>query len=225
VSSQSGCDPQTLATDGTVAFTCSATSAGGTTNQPVTVKRDSAPPSPPTFTGITNGASFTTLNVPAANAIGCTATDATSGVVACVVTGHSAAVGSHTLTATATDESGLTSTSALTYTVAAPPAGARGLAFTKRQTIRSVLKKGFKFSATVAADQTTLNATLKDGRKTCGRLKRTRRAGKASLTIKASKACKKRLRKARRAKFTLTLKASGPAVTSATLKKSQTLKR
>ena len=55
------CGPQTIATDGVVAFTCTAESAGGTTNQPVTIKRDSQPPSAPTFSGISPGATLKKL--------------------------------------------------------------------------------------------------------------------------------------------------------------------
>lgn len=56
-------------------------------------------------------------SVPAAP--GCTATDDVSGPAGCVVTGYSAAVGNHTLTATATDNAGRTSTATQTYTVKA----------------------------------------------------------------------------------------------------------
>jgi hypothetical protein len=224
VGSQTDCGPQTVATDGVVTFTCSATSAGGTTSQPVTVKRDGAPPSPPAFTGITNGASFTTLTVPAANAIGCTATDATSGVVSCVVSGFSKAVGSHTLTATATDESGLTSTSALSYRVTPAPAAAQSLKV-GRQTIRSVLRSGFKFTLTVGTDATLVDATLKLGRKTVGRLRKTAKRGAHKLTVKLNRAGQRRLRGLRQAKLTLTVEASSPTATGATLKKSKTLRR
>ena len=55
------CGPQTIATDGVVAFTCTAESAGGTTNQPVTIMRDTEPPSPPAFTGISPGAKLKKL--------------------------------------------------------------------------------------------------------------------------------------------------------------------
>jgi hypothetical protein len=54
-------------------------------------------------------------SVPAAPT--CMASDATSGPAGCVVSGHSAAVGTHTLTATATDIAGRTGTVTQTYTV------------------------------------------------------------------------------------------------------------
>jgi hypothetical protein len=220
---RSGCDPQAVTSDGAVAFTCSATSAGGTTSQPVTIKRDSVPPTPPVISGITAGAKLPIGKVPPESSIGCTSSDATSGLASCVVSGYSAALGGHTLTATATDTSGLTSTSALTYSVVLP--GARNLALARRQTIRSVLRSGFKLTLTVGGDKTVVNATLKVGRTTVGKLRSTRKGGKATLKIKLSKAGKKKLRRARRAKFALTVKASGPNVGSATLKKSVTLKR
>lgn len=49
----------------------------------------------------------------------CTATDAGSGPASCAVTGYSAEVGTHTLTATATDNAGRTSVITQTYTVKA----------------------------------------------------------------------------------------------------------
>ena len=230
VGSQAGCGPQTVATDGAFAFTCSATSVGGTTSQSVSIKRDATPPSAPAFTGITDGASFTTLTVPPANAIGCGATDATSGGVSCVVSGLSNTVGSHKLTATATDESGLTSTSTLSYVVTKAPAAARGVKI-GRQTIRAVVSSGFKFTLTVGTDSTLVDATLKlEGKtkragKTLGRLHKTVDHGKRKLTVKLSKAGQRRLRGLRKAKLALTVKASSPLTTPATLKKSKTLRR
>lgn len=47
----------------------------------------------------------------------CTGTDATSGPAGCVVSGYSTAVGTHTLTATATDAAGNVGTATQTYTV------------------------------------------------------------------------------------------------------------
>lgn len=49
----------------------------------------------------------------------CTASDAVSGLAGCVVTGYSTLVGTHTLTATATDYAGRTATATATYTVLA----------------------------------------------------------------------------------------------------------
>lgn len=115
-----GCAPVVRTTDGESTATCQARSVGGSTTAPaVTIRRDATPPAPPVITGITPG-THTAATLPAANAIGCTSSDATSGLAGCAVTGHSAAPGTHVLTATATDQAGLTATSTLTYTVAAP---------------------------------------------------------------------------------------------------------
>jgi hypothetical protein len=141
-------------------------------------------------------------------------------VASCVVARLRAGVGRHRLTATATDQSGLTSTSKLTYTVRA----AR-LVFARKQTIRSVREKGFRLAVDVGRARTTLDATLNVGGTRCGRLKATKNRGRAKLKIKARVACKKKLLKARKAKFALILNASGPNITSATLKKSVTLKK
>ena len=95
---------------------CQAASIGGSTRASVTVKRDSTPPLPPAITGITGG-SFTEASLPPVETIACSTTDATSGVATCVVTGYSRVVGSHTLTATATDNAGLQSSTTLAYQV------------------------------------------------------------------------------------------------------------
>jgi hypothetical protein len=77
---------------------------------------DTKRPATPTFTGI-SGQIYPVNNLPGSGAVGCASSDATSGLKSCVVTGFSAAVGAHTLTATATDNAGLTNTSQLSYTV------------------------------------------------------------------------------------------------------------
>ncbi|MEZ4734449.1 MAG: hypothetical protein R3E79_45745, partial [Caldilineaceae bacterium] len=77
ISSQSGCETVdvTADTDG-VTFTCSATSAGGSSSESVTVKRDATAPDV-SVTGVSDGASYTLGSVPTA---GCDTTDALSGV-------------------------------------------------------------------------------------------------------------------------------------------------
>jgi hypothetical protein len=68
--------------------------------------------------GPTNGASYYFGSVPAAPA--CTASDALSGLAAaCSVSGYSAAVGSHTVTASATDKADNQSSASSSYTVLA----------------------------------------------------------------------------------------------------------
>lgn len=118
VATRIGCDPVSVTTDGTTTSTCAATSAGGTTTRSVIVRRDATPPAAPAFTGIA-AATYDSASLPAQGNVGCTSSDATSGIASCAVSGVDRSAGEHTLTATATDEAGLTSTSTLTYIVAA----------------------------------------------------------------------------------------------------------
>jgi uncharacterized protein YjbI with pentapeptide repeats len=93
--------------------------AGNTSTGSATVtKIDSTAPATPVFHGITNGTTYKPSALPAQSAITCTSSDGLSGLASCVVTGYSAALGTHTLTATATDKAGNTTTATLTYTVA-----------------------------------------------------------------------------------------------------------
>jgi hypothetical protein len=111
-----GCAPASIATDEVTTITCTATSIGGTGSGSVTVKRDDTAPATPTVTGI-KAQTYVAGSMPAPSAVGCASSDATSGLAQCVVTGYSAFAGSHLLTATATDNSGLSSTSTLAYSV------------------------------------------------------------------------------------------------------------
>lgn len=119
----SGCVPFTVTTDGETTRSCQARSVGGTTTTNATVRRDTVPPAAPTIQGI-GATSYAAGALPAPSAIACTSSDATSGLSSCVVTGYDPNPGTHTLTAIATDNAGLRSTSTLTYTVAAAPADA-----------------------------------------------------------------------------------------------------
>jgi hypothetical protein len=216
------CGPQTVATDGVVAFTCTAESAGGTTNQPVTIKRDATPPSAPTFGGIRSGATLKKL--PAKSRIGCTATDATSGLSSCVVTGYSRKPGRHTLTATATDESGLTSTSTLTYNFR-PPAASK-LAIPKRQSLASVLSSGLRCTLRTAERPTKLTAILRSGSTILGRrTTRSKRAGKVTLKVPLTAAGAARLRGAASARLSVTLTARSRHTSRAKLRAKRTLSR
>lgn len=98
-------------------FAASATdNAGNAGHDSVSGLRvDLSDPTVPTISGIL--AQTYPLNVPAQSAIACTSSDAVSGLQSCLVTGYSNAFGSHTLTATATDNAGRTRTSTLTYFV------------------------------------------------------------------------------------------------------------
>jgi hypothetical protein len=121
VANQTGCGTTTPA-DGTTTATCAASSAGGTTTVPVTIHRDSTAPVAPAITGIGANQAYVPSAVPVAAAVGCVSSDPTSGIASCTVTGLSADIGQHTLTATAVDGAGMTTTSTLAYTVVAPVA-------------------------------------------------------------------------------------------------------
>ncbi|HET8752328.1 MAG TPA: choice-of-anchor Q domain-containing protein [Gaiellaceae bacterium] len=91
--------------------------AGHTSHDSVSgIKVDSTAPATPAFTGI-SAQIYPVNSLPAQSSIGCTSSDAVSGVLSCVVTGYGNAIGAHTLTATATDNAGNTTTATLTYTV------------------------------------------------------------------------------------------------------------
>ncbi|HEY6963040.1 MAG TPA: PxKF domain-containing protein, partial [Gaiellaceae bacterium] len=80
------------------------------------LKVDLTDPAVPAFTGI-QAKIYGTADLPPQSAIGCTSSDAISGLQSCIVAGYSSALGMHTLTATATDNAGRTRTNTLTYTV------------------------------------------------------------------------------------------------------------
>jgi hypothetical protein len=122
VGARIGCGQASLVADGTEASSCEATSAGGTTSRSVTLKRDATPPDAPAFTGI-DATTYEASTLPASAAVGCTSSDTTSGLASCTVSPLDASPGEHTITATATDNAGLTSTSTLTYTVDAAEPG------------------------------------------------------------------------------------------------------
>jgi len=119
ISSTSGCAPITINTDTTgTTLTCSATSAGGTSSQSVTIKRDATNPEVSLVGGPADGGSYYFGSVPAAPT--CSASDATSGLAGvCSVSGYSAAVGTHTVSASATDNAGNSASDSATYTVLA----------------------------------------------------------------------------------------------------------
>ena len=131
ITSSSGCDSTTINTDTTgTTFTCTATSAGGTSTQSVTIKRDATAP-----TGVTVSAdrapdsngwynkSFTAT---------WKGTDATSGIDSCTVTPYSGPdTGSGSLSGTCTDKAGNTSAAvdfAFMYDATAPALNITGAA-------------------------------------------------------------------------------------------------
>lgn len=106
VTSTSGCGLTTIDYDTAgVTLTCSATSAGGTSSQSVTIKRDATNPNVSLVGGPANGGSYYFGFVPAAPT--CSASDATSGLDGvCSVSGYETIVGNHTVTASASDFAG-----------------------------------------------------------------------------------------------------------------------
>lgn len=121
IGSGDGCLPLTLIVDqGPTDYPCQATSEGGTANRTVTLKRDATSPTGSALVGgPVPGTGYSPGSVPAAPT--CTATDATSGVASCVVTGWSGALGTHRLTSVATDRAGNATTVVWpAYTVADP---------------------------------------------------------------------------------------------------------
>jgi hypothetical protein len=119
ISSSSGCDPTTIDNDTAgMTLTCTATSAGGTSSESVTIKRDATPP---TFTwhgDINDGDAFYYGFVPPKPT--CSAEDALSGLAyPWSWGGYANIVGTHALTAMATDRAGNRATETRTYTVLA----------------------------------------------------------------------------------------------------------
>lgn len=108
ITAQNGCGPQTVSVDGTVTFTCEATSGGGTKTETVTVKRDITAPAitvPLTQTIEATSGDGALAAYPVANAV-----DPTSGLaapLACTpAAGTQLALGNTTVSCTARDEAG-----------------------------------------------------------------------------------------------------------------------
>ncbi len=112
VSSTSDCGPTSVATDTAgVTFTCTATSAGGTASQSVTIKRDATPPTASVGSRLPNANSFgwnnTDVNVTFAG------TDNLSGIAFCTAPVTVGAEGaSQSASGTCTDNAGNTSATA-----------------------------------------------------------------------------------------------------------------
>jgi hypothetical protein len=98
-------------------ITASATdNAGNVGHDSAVLKVDLSDPAVPVVSGIA-GKPYAVNDLPPKNAIACSSSDPVSGLLSCVVTGYSSALGAHTLVATATDNAGRTSTSTTTYVV------------------------------------------------------------------------------------------------------------
>ena len=112
-----GCSDLTITTDGgPTAYTCSATSTGGTTSRTATVKRDATPPT------VRYSGNAGTYSLDETVAISCSADDATSGLAANSCTEISGPAltfgpGTHTYSATAIDNAGNAETASTTFTV------------------------------------------------------------------------------------------------------------
>jgi hypothetical protein len=115
-----GCINQSITTDqAETIYFCSATSDGGSAGPvEIKIKRDATAPVVSLVGGPDDGRSYYFGSVPAAPT--CQGTDVTSGVNGdCIVSVYSTTVGSHTVTATATDMAGNSSTATKSYTVLA----------------------------------------------------------------------------------------------------------
>jgi hypothetical protein len=115
-----GCNDQNIIADqAEQTYSCSATSAGGSSGpQSVTIKRDATDPNVSLVDGPANGSEHYFGSVP--DEPTCNASDALSELAGpCSVSGYGTTVGSHTVTATATDNAGNEATASSTYKVLA----------------------------------------------------------------------------------------------------------
>ncbi len=110
----------------------------------VSVKIDLSDPTNIQFNGPADGDSYYFGDVPAADTT-CTANDAVSKLASCVVSGYGTTVGSHTLTATATDNAGRTAT------------------VTRKYTVDAWTLKGFYSPVDMGTSTTTVWNTVKNG--------------------------------------------------------------
>lgn len=121
ISATSGCDASTLSVDSNDAtYTCKATSAGGTSSNSVTVKRDATAPV------IAYAGNNGTYTVDQQVNITCSATDAMSGIASSNCPGasgpaYSFGVGTQTLSASASDNAGNGSSASTQFTVQVTP--------------------------------------------------------------------------------------------------------
>jgi len=211
-----GCDPSTVTADGTFTLSCAATSFGGTTTQSATFKHDGSPPSAPEISGIAAKA-YKGSTLPAPSKIACTSSDPTSGLDRCTVDGDSAESGKHSLTATAANGAGATSTATLDYSIAATIRALK----VKKAGIGSLLASGIPLSVKATENRTRISvratASLPGSSKTLtiGKLSKTLKRGKTGLLVKLNGRGKQALRKAGRAKLKLSVTGrSGRATTS-----------
>jgi hypothetical protein len=201
----------TVTADSVITFSCAALSAGGTTTVPVTIKRDASPPTTPTFTGIKTG-TFNAKRLPGKSRVRCSATDPTSGVDSCKVTGFSRRPGRHTLKGVATNDAGLTSTARLQYRVRA--AAARRLSASRRIALPTLRSSGLAFSVNVRVKPTTVVGRLVSRGKVVGRMRK--RVGKGTAHLRVT--LNARGRRLGPGTLTLVVTASSPKASTATLR-------
>jgi hypothetical protein len=110
-------DQSIVADQAEITYSCSATSAGGSTGPvSVSIKRDATPPTVALVDGPADGGSYYFGFVPPAPT--CSASDALSGLDGvCSVSGYSGLVGVNTVTASAADLAGNTASVSASYTV------------------------------------------------------------------------------------------------------------
>ncbi len=124
-----GCFQTTLTTDtpnGSVTFTCTATSEGGTSTESVTIRRDTTPP----FVSVARPES-TLYRLNSTNVASLSCSDSGTGLASCLATSpagqpfDTSTPGEHTFTVTATDQVGNTSVVNRTYWVSSGVCDAR----------------------------------------------------------------------------------------------------
>jgi hypothetical protein len=198
----------------------------------VSVRIDASPPSLPAFTGIA-AHTYLPAKLPSAKAIACTASDPTSEVTGCSVTGFGTGFGTHLLTATATNGAGLTATSTLGYVVAKPVAIAK-LKLTKLR-LAKLRSSGLRLEVRVAARSTRVvvkltalvpNASGTGTRRVAiGALSKRVSAGTVTLHVRLTARGQALLDALTRTTLKVTLAASSAGAKSAQLKSSLTVRR
>jgi hypothetical protein len=156
-----GCVDQNITADQALTeYSCAATNSAGSDIKKVSIKRDATAPHNVEFVGdIAADGSYYFGQVPAAPT--CTADDNLSGVALCVVTGYEDTVGTHGLTATATDNAGNQTAVTRSYTVLGWTLSNFGNPVTSGGEVENVMKGGrtvpLKF--TIKAGTTELTST------------------------------------------------------------------
>jgi hypothetical protein len=219
--------------DATSSLACSATSAGGTSTVPLTIKRDSTPPSPPAIAGIV-AKTYLPATLPRASAIHCSATDPTSGISGCTLSGYGTGFGAHRLIATATNAAGLATTATLEFAIAKPVAIAK-LKLSKSN-LAKLRSSGLTLRVRVAAASTRLvvklRATVRQtpggGTRTITIGSVTRRnvaAGAHTLRVTLTAGGRLALSTLSKATLKVTVSATSPRAQRATLKGSLVVRR